>query len=169
MEDTFSRYIPDQGTVIVIVFAMIERPLSTCEQEWSERPAREKRIGKRPSLWDDKKDEQDECQDGYFGTLPTPWLVMKRSTYLETLYCTCFYISTWTWVSASSTVKGTEAVSRRSDKARVNTKMFLMIIIINRDIFRRILVLLGIDQSPPIVSLSPSKSPFLLIFWSYKW
>ena len=92
MEDTFSRYIPDQGTVIVIVFAMIERPLSTCEQEWSERPAREKRIGKRPSLWDDKKDEQDECQDGYFGTLPTPWLVMNKSTYLETLYCTCFYI-----------------------------------------------------------------------------
>ena len=26
-------YIPDQGTVIVFVLAMIERPLSTCEQE----------------------------------------------------------------------------------------------------------------------------------------
>ena len=40
-------------------------------------------------------------------------------------------------MSASSTVKGTEAVSRRSDKARVNTKMFLIIIIINQDILRK--------------------------------
>ena len=39
-----------------------------------------------------------------------------------------------------------------------------IIIIINQDILRRILVLLGIDQSPPIARLSPSKSPFLLIF-----
>ena len=62
---------------------------------------------------------------------------MNKSTYLENIVLHLFNINTWTWVSASSTVKGTEAVSRRSDKARVNTKMFLIIININRDILRK--------------------------------
>ena len=91
-----------------------------------------------PAGWKkDEKDEKDECLDEYFGTLRTPWLVMNKSTYLENIVLHLLNISTWTWVSASSTVKGTEAVSRRSDKARVNTKMFLIIIIINQDILRR--------------------------------
>ena len=62
---------------------------------------------------------------------------MNKSTYLENIVLHLLNISSWTWVSASSTVKGTEAVSRRSDKARVNTKMFLIIININRDILRK--------------------------------
>ena len=122
-------------------------------------------LGRGQACGMKKKDEQDECQDGYFGTLPTLWLMMNRSTYLEkwrTLYCTCFYISTWTWVSASSTVKGTEAVSRRSDKARVNTKMFLIIIIINQDILRRILVLLISHPQLPVLHLA---NPHF--FWSF--
>ena len=81
-----------------------------------------------------KKDAKDECIEEYFGTLRTLWLVMDKSNYLANIVLHLFNINTWTWVSASSTVKGTEAVSRRSDKARVNTKMFLIIIIINRDI-----------------------------------
>ena len=170
-------YIPDQGTVLVIVLAMIERPLSTCEQEC----IKIRKTCTRKANWEEakpvgwKKDEKDERLDEYFGTLRTPWLVMNKLTYLETLYCTCFYIyvkTTYKYLDLSECIEHSEGDGGSEQEIRQGKGEYEdvsdIIIIIKQDILRRSshkhTSSFGHWSVTP--NPSPSKSPEVF-FWSF--